>query len=118
MNIGHKTQMSFLGKNNAWELRKAETINLHMPSIFRQTKCVDSIVNIMTMFKDVFKAQKVTLFVLDTDLQSSIISKKDKQINFKKLMLNGSDVILAFYSGEDDFHAPIFKSIEEAGSYM
>jgi len=58
------------------------------------------------------------LFVLDTDLQSSIISKKDKQINFKKLMLNGSDVILAFYSGEDDFHAPIFKSIEEAGSYM
>jgi len=56
MNIGHKTQMSFLGKNNAWELRKAETINLHMPSIFRQTKCVDSIVNIMTMFKDVFKA--------------------------------------------------------------
>ena len=46
---GMQTQMSFSGmgaapKNQLLELRKAETISLHMPTIFRHQKVLDSLI--------------------------------------------------------------------------
>ena len=54
-------------KGHAIDIRKAEVINLNMPTVFKQTKLMESILLQLQMTKNVMKAQKVTLFVMDTN---------------------------------------------------
>ena len=43
------------------------------------------------MVKDVFKAEKVTLFVIDRDMQAAIFRKKGERAqNYKRMILDGS----------------------------
>ena len=63
------THMSFAARAPLiFDIKKAEIISHRLAPVFRQTKALDSIVLQLAMMKEVFKAQKLTLFVIDPDL--------------------------------------------------
>ena len=120
-NLNYRTHMSFAGGRapTYMDLRKAETITLHMPSILRQAKALDSIVQSLQMIKDVFKAQKVTLFIIDPDLQGHLFqNKNERKQNYKKLIMGGNTLIYALFLNEQDFAGPIFKDLDGASNHM
>ena len=120
-NLNHRTHMSFAGGRAPMyvELRKAEATTLHMPTIWRQTKALDSIIQSLQMVKEVFKAQKVTLFIIDPDLQANLFQNKhERKQNYKKLILGGNTLIYALFSNEQDFTGPMFKDLDEASNHM
>lgn len=51
------------------EVRKAETMNLLIKPVFKLNKPIDSLVQLLIMIKQTLKALKVTLFVVDPDMQ-------------------------------------------------
>lgn len=92
-NLNHRTHMSFAGGRAPMymDLKKAETVTLHMPSILRQARALDSIVQSLQMIKEVFKAQKLTLFIIDPDLQANLFQNKhERKQNYKKLIMGGN----------------------------
>ena len=114
------THMSFAGRAPLFlEIKKAETINLRLAPVLKQTKALDSIVLQLAMMKEVFKAQKLTLFIVDPDLQASLFqNKNERKQNYKKIMLGGQNIIYGMYNNESDFNGPVFKDIEGAGQHM
>ena len=73
----------------------------------------------LQMMKDIFKAQKITLFIVDTDLQRNIfLNKNEKKQNYKKLIVGGSDLVYGLFPAESDFCGPIFKDVSQAGNHM
>ena len=117
---GIKTQMSFRvgGGGGAWDIRKAETITMDFPTILKQNKPIDSCLYQLSMLKACFKAQKVTLFVIDEVIQKTIfVNKKERQLNYKKLMFNGSKIIYALFAESGDFCGPEFHTEDEFSSY-
>jgi hypothetical protein len=80
--------MSVLRSNQVWEMRKAETISASMHSIFSNPKATESLVEMVKMIRDVFKAQKCTLFVVDVELQKVL---KKSGSNCRRVLLGGSD---------------------------
>jgi len=71
------------------------------------------------MIKDVFKAQKVTLFIIDPDLQGHLFqNKQERKQNYKKLIMGGNSLIYAIFLNENDFAGPIFKDIDGASNHM
>lgn len=98
-------------KGQAIDIRKTEVINLNMPTVFKQTKLMESILIQLQMTKNVMKAQKVTLFVIDTNLQKLITkNKKDVQMHTKKLFINGVNDWVAVFQSDDEFYEPVFTS--------
>lgn len=51
------------------EVRKAETMNLLIKPVFKLSKPIDSLVQLLIMIKQTLKALKVTLFIVDPDMQ-------------------------------------------------
>ena len=120
-NLNYRTHMSFAGGRAPMymDIRKAETITAHMPSILRQAKALDSIVQSLQMIKEVFKAQKVTLFIIDPDLQANLFqNKNERKQNYKKLIMGGTSLVYALFFNENDFAGPIFKDLDEASNHM
>lgn len=114
------THMSFAGRAPLiLDIKKAETIALRLASVFKQTKALDAIVLQLAMIKEVFKAQKTTLFIVDPELQASLFqNKNERKQNYKKIMLGGQHIIYGLFSTEAEFSGPVFKDIEGAGHHM
>ena len=114
------THMSFAARAPLiFDIKKAEIISHRLAPVFRQTKALDSIVLQLAMMKEVFKAQKLTLFVIDPDLQASIFqNKNERKQNYKKIMLGGQNIIYGLFNNESDFSGPIFKDVDGAGHHM
>lgn len=114
-NLNYRTNMSFAGgraPHYNLDLKKAEQITNTMPQIFKCAKVLESIILMLQMMKDVFKAQKITLFIVDTDLQRNIfINKNEKKQNYKKLIVGGSDLVYGLFTVESDFCGPLFKDV-------
>ena len=95
------------------EVRKAETMNLLIKPVFKLNKPIDSLVQLLIMIKQTLKALKVTLFVVDPDMQQKIFgSQKDRKHNYQKLNIAASSVH-AVYCSSEDFMKPIFNDVEE-----
>lgn len=101
------------------DLKKAEQITRTMPLIFKCTKVLEAIIMQLQLIKEVFKAQKITLFIVDSDLQKNIfINKNEKKQNYKKLIVGGSDLVYGLFANESDFCGPVFKDVTQAGNHM
>lgn len=81
-----------------------------MPSVLRQQKAIDSLVMQLAIVKSVFKAEKVTLFVLNRDLQDFLFGNKrsiDRVKHSRKINL-GNSTFYGVYHREEDFLNPVF----------
>lgn len=69
--------------------------------------------------KTSFKAEKVTLFIVNKDVQDFLFGPKmgDKVRNFRKLLV-GQSQVFALFDKEDDFEEPVFESIKKANRYI
>ena len=68
------------------ELRKAEAINQNMPLILRQSQPIDQMVMLLQMMKNVLKADKITLYMIDCKLIDRIFSyQKDRKHNYRTI---------------------------------
>jgi hypothetical protein len=50
-------------------LKQVELLPVRINMVFKQNKILDSLILQLQMLVEVFKAQKVTLFIIDEDLQ-------------------------------------------------
>ena len=63
------------------------------------------------MVKNVFKADKVTLFVIDEDYQDKIFNfSRDRKHNYKKVQV-ASSFIYAVFAADNEFQLPLFRDI-------
>ena len=89
-----------------------------IPHVFRQDKLLDSIIFQLKMIKEAFKAQKVTLYIVDKDLQNKIFKNKlERKQNYKKMIVGGTCFCYALFHCEEDFSGPIFKSEDEIQNF-
>lgn len=70
--------MSFLGKSRAnlighvVDKRKIDGTIILMNRVFKEVKALDSIVAHLSQLKNVFKAHKLTLFIIAPELQAKL----------------------------------------------
>jgi len=70
------------------------------------------------MMKQVLKATKITLFLLDPSLYGKIIvPQKDRKQHYRKVDL-GQNLLYALYNQETDFISPKFADVDELKEVM
>ena len=107
-NVSTSNHLQQQMKANCVDIRKTEIINLYMPNIFKQQKPIECILSHLYMIKSVFKPQKITLFILDAEMQSQLMTgKKDLHLNSRKISVSGEDDWIAVYHNEDDYFEPM-----------
>jgi hypothetical protein len=71
------------------------------------------------MIKNTFKPFKLTLYIVDPDLQANLFKNKlERKRNYKKIMLGGSNVIYGVFPSEKDFTGPMFRDIDQASYHI
>eukprot|EP00347_Sterkiella_histriomuscorum_P014983 403358761 len=100
------------------ELSKLEKFNMIWPQIYKAQKPLDLIISFLSELKNIFKPNKLTLFIINEHIQEQIIRPgKERKRNTKKLQMS-LNIVYAVFNNEDDFCGPVFKTIEESESLI
>ena len=76
------------------------------------------LVNLLDIVRDTLKPQFLTVFVIDTEMQTTILRlQSERKQNYKKLHI-GSQSILAIFSKEKEIEKPLFQDIQECSKMM
>ena len=122
--------MSFMGKSRAnagqvVDKRKVDGSIILMSRVYKETKALDSIVAHLTQLKTIFKAEKLSLFVVAPELQLNLFrNPKERRQNYRKIFVNGGttsmseQAVYALYASEEDYCAPVFRDLDEAACHM
>jgi hypothetical protein len=71
------------------------------------------------LIKNTFKAEKLTLFVINKDIQDFLFgSKRKDRVKHHRKILVGNNIIYALFHKEEDYQSPAFDNPKEAGSYI
>lgn len=122
--------MSFMGKSRAnagqvVDKRKIDGSIILMNRVYKEAKALDSIVAHLAQLKTIFKAEKLSLFVIAPELQLNLFrNPKERRQNYRKIFVNGGttsmseQAVYALYASEEDYCTPVFRDLDEAACHM